>query len=236
MQVAKAGHRGNMHGVPIRGEIIGRRICACDNIPRHRHEHGYLTLVLRGGFVEAGDTGRYRAEVGSVLIHRPYHAHLNSFDFRAADFLNLPLTREPPRTGAIRIANPDEVVRTAEKDVLAAAELIWSSGHAVEAEQDWPDLLAERLRRMESISIEEWAREHGLHPSTVSRGFCQVFGTTPLRYRAEARTRRAVRAISAQTALADLAFLLGFADQAHMTRSVVGMTGLTPGRLRTQVK
>jgi AraC-like DNA-binding protein len=72
-----------------------------------------------------------------------------------------------------------------------------------------------------------------LAPATVSRGFRAVFGTTPVRYRADARARRAWRVITnGRDPLVDVALACGFADQAHMTRGVLGLTGAPPSAWR----
>lgn len=69
----------------------------------------------------------------------------------------------------------------------------------------------------------------GLNPASISRGFARAYGVSPKRFRLEARTRRALTAIDAwQGSLADLAADQGFADQAHLTRSIAAMTGAPP--------
>ena len=63
----------------------------------------------------------------------------------------------------------------------------------------------------------------------LSRGFGRVFGVTPQRFRLETRARAALADLSGPATLAEVAALHGFADQAHMTRSVRDLTGATPG-------
>ena len=87
------------------------------------------------------------------------------------------------------------------------------------------------------MRIGDWAREHGLADATVSRGFSQVYGVSPSAFRAEVRGRLAWRRIvDAGQALTELAYELGFADQAHMTRAVRAITGKPPRAWRTKVK
>ena len=72
-------------------------------------------------------------------------------------------------------------------------------------------------------------------PSAKLRGFRQAYGTTAKRFRAELRAQRALRTLPGWTeTLGDLAAELGFADQAHLTRAVVSLTGWTPGQLRAK--
>ena len=212
---------------------FGRERCEAGDLPRHRHAGGYVTLILAGGYEEAGDAGRFRAGPGDVLVHHPFEAHLNRFARLSADVLNLPL---PPGAGGRaygRAVDPDAAMRLAERDIGGAAALLLEQVEAAASEQDWPDLLAAELRGVDPVAIGEWGRRRGLAPAALSRGFRQVFGTSPQRFRAEARARRAwAAAVASRRPLADIAFDLGFADQAHMTRAVAAMTGRPPGRWR----
>jgi len=214
----------------------GRESCDSGDLPRHRHLHGYVTLILSGHYVEAGDAGRFHAGPGDLLVHRAFEAHLDRFGRRSADVVNLPL---PAGAGSLRfgrVADADAVARAAERDVAEAARLAIAAAAPLEDEADWPDRLARRLADAQPFRIGDWARRHGLAPATVSRGFRQVFGTTPERYRAEARARLGWRAAcSGRRPLAEIACELGFADQAHMTRAVKALTAQPPGQWRGPV-
>ena len=214
---------------------FGRETCDSGDLARHRHDRGYMAVVLRGGYFEAGDAGRFQVREGDVLIHRPFEAHRDFFAGREADVLNLPLPADCPRTGMVRISDPDAVARAAEVNLKAAATLVCAMRTPASGNDDWPDVLAAELRKPNAMGIGEWARRNGLAPATVSRGFFQAFGTTAARYRAEARGRLAWEAVrTSRQSFAQLAFDLGFADQAHMTRSLTEITGLPPGKWRGQ--
>lgn len=215
------------------GKWYGRERCAGADFPRHRHGFGYMCVILSGGLDEAGDSGRFRARAGDVLVHKPFEAHLDLLGLAGAEVLNLPLVPGLPE-GLISVDDPDSIARLAERSPMAASRAVAACFSGRGGESDWPDLLAESLRRPGSFSIRSWAGRHGLAPETVSRGFRQAYGTTPRRYRAEARTRRAWFEVSAGAQpLAEIAFDLGFADQSHMTRSLTAMTGLSPGKWRS---
>ena len=68
---------------------------------------------------------------------------------------------------------------------------------------------------------------------TVSRGFTRIYGISPATFRAEIRARKAFRQI-VQTAesMVEIASVIGFSDQAHMTRAVRALTGATPTHWR----
>ena len=126
--------------------------------------------------------------------------------------------------------------RAAQKDLVGAAVLLGETIRPLApAMDDWPDRLAQALRRDPDTALETWAAAAGLAPATVSRGFRQAFGASPRRYRAEQRALKAAQLLLRRDdPPAALAAELGFSDQAHMTRAVAALTGLTPGRLRVK--
>jgi AraC-like DNA-binding protein len=93
-------------------------------------------------------------------------------------------------------------------------------------QQSWPALRAARaalhLLREPAVAIEELARAAAVSRRQLERHFAHWFGTSP-RHLAQV-ARRAQQGAS----LADIAAHTGFADQAHMTRVVRQLTGLTP--------
>jgi len=218
--------------------VIGRELCDAGDLPRHRHAAGYMTLIVAGGYDEAGDVGRFRVRPGDLLVHRPFEAHCNAFGRRSAEVINLPLADLPHLASFNRIADTDLVARLAESDPHAAARLAAATAQPVAGQEDWPDTLAAELRgRQDLFPIGLWARQRGLAPASVSRGFRRVFGTTAERYRAEARARLAwVRIVRTGEALAAIACDVGFADQPHMTRCVTAVTGRPPAQWRGRVK
>jgi AraC-like DNA-binding protein len=218
--------------------VLGRELCDAGDLPRHRHAEGYMTLIVAGGYDEAGDVGRFRVRTGDLLVHRRFEAHRNAFGRRSAEVINLPLV-DLPHLGALnRLDDPDLIARLAERDPVSAARAAAATAAPAAGEDDWPDALAAALRAGPArFRIGRWAAEHGLAPATVSRGFRRLFGTTPERYRSEARARAAwSRIVATGQALAAIACETGFADQAHMTRCVGTVTGQPPFRWRSRVK
>jgi AraC-like DNA-binding protein len=205
------------------------------NLPRHRHAAPYAALVLNGGYVEAGDSGRMAAGAGAVVMHDAFHAHLNRSVADGTQVLNLALVAAADHLPALAvIADPDGVARAAERDpALAAQMLLLQLRPMIQASADWPDALAAALVADGGLCLGAWARAHGLAAETLSRGFVQVFGVTPSRFRLEARARRAWRELArGEAGLAALAAETGFADQAHMSRAVKALTGYSPGAWR----
>lgn len=208
-------------------------------MPRHRHAEGYAALVLAGGYTEAGDHGRIRVQPGHVVIHVAHEAHQDHFGRGGATVLNIPLDITSGRefghmTGLV--PDPDAIARLSEHDVASAAVLLRETIRPLDVRlSDWPDRLAVALASKPDFSIEDWAADMGLAPPSISRGFRQVYGVSPKRYRMEQRTLRAASKLRTWTgSLAALAADSGFADQPHLTRAMVALTGLTPMRLKVK--
>jgi len=207
-------------------------------LPRHQHSGAFAALVISGHYVEAGDTGCHRVGPGDVLIHQAFESHIDRFSDERAEVLvvGLPGVWQGPLLGWI--ADPDRIVRLAERDGVAAVDLIAREMAARPcAPLDWPDLLARELRSDPRVALGDWAARRGLHPGSISRGFRQVFGVTPAAFRLRARTHNAIAAIRVSRApLCEIADASGFADQAHMSRAVGRMAGMSPAQLRCRLK
>lgn len=202
-------------------------------MPRHRHGEAYVAVVLAGGYTEAGDRGRLRIDVGQAIVHEPHESHCNQFSRHGARVLNLPVPVGGMACMQGQVDDADAIARLAERDPHQACELLRATMRPCAAQlNDWPDALAKVLGDDPFLNLTLWSDAQGLAPPSVSRGFRRAYGTTPKRYRFELRTARALRLLPAwQGSMAMLAAETGFADQAHMTRAIVGMTGLAPTRL-----
>lgn len=207
---------------------------ANQRLARHCHDSAFATIVLEGGYLEAGDEGRRSVNPGDVLIHHAYESHLDCFSKRGADVLIVPVDARSNLALYGRVSDPDALVRTALRSphdawLALASDMLASDQRHL----DWPDLLAEQLRNDSQLCLRQWADSHGLRPETVSRGFQLAYSSSPKAFRAAARARAAVRRIrESRQPLADIAATLGYADQAHMSRSVKALTGQMPRTLR----
>jgi AraC-like DNA-binding protein len=198
---------------------------------RHSHDAAYAALVLAGGYEEAGDHGRFKVEAGDVLLHDRFEAHVDRFSASGAVLLNLPLQiGNSFNPGAARVDNPDLIVNMAQRSRTRASELLLTMIHERRpSDADWPDELAAALIQHPTLVLSRWSEQQGFSPSTVSRGFAQVFGISPEAFRVRVRARQAWKRVQSTTEpLAQIAFQVGFADQSHMTRSVKQITGMPP--------
>lgn len=206
--------------------------------PRHAHCHAYAAVVLSGRLEQAGEAGRRGLGPGDVVVHAIRSPHRHKLDARV-EVLNLPLP--PAYVGSVgwgQVAGLDDIIRLARTDLASAArELVAAFTPEGAGLQEPPDRLAARLRAEPLLRIGDWAGEEGIARETAFRWFRQTYGVAPSRYRVEARARSAWKHIlGTRESLAGLAAALGFADQAHMTRDVVALTGVTPARWRAQLQ
>ncbi len=201
------------------------------SLPRHRHRAGYATVVLAGSFVEASFAGRFEVEPGDVLLHGRFDCHQNlGKSQRGPQILRLPWDDDTCE-GRFRIRDPDRLARVAELDPIAAMRELKAQLSRIDSpsEAHWCERLAADLVAQPGLNLDAWSENAQLAPETVSRGFRRVFGASPRTFRCEARTRRAWReVVSCGRPLTTIAHQEGFADLAHMSRSIHAFTGNTP--------
>jgi AraC-like DNA-binding protein len=83
------------------------------------------------------------------------------------------------------------------------------------------------------VSLLEMARGTGVSAYRLSRTFRRVTGLTVTSYRSQLRNSQALaRLAQGDRDLAGIAADVGFADQAHLTRSLRASSDMTPGALR----
>jgi AraC-like DNA-binding protein len=151
---------------------------------------------------------------------------------------------EVPRIRAQMAALLDErLTRRLESDVARASSLEQKL-HAFAA---WLEARATANRRVGSaalragraamrlvddprLAMDTLADEQHVSRRQLERDFRQWLGTSPRHLAQVARVQAVSRKAQAGSALADIAADVGFADQAHMSRVVRQLTGLTPLR------
>jgi len=87
---------------------------------------------------------------------------------------------------------------------------------------------AMRLRASPNLGVDEIADEQHVSRRQLERDFRRFVGTSPRHLAQVARVQHVSRMARSGASLAHIAADAGFADQAHMSRVVREMTGLTP--------
>jgi AraC-like DNA-binding protein len=202
--------------------------------PRHRHLEGYANVVLAGSFFEASFAGLMHAQPGDVLLHGWFDCHADAQSSRGPiQVLRLPWD-DDRLEGHFRLADPDALVRVAERDPERAIAMLRRDMQPVAAPPlDWTHELARELAGDLPLPLSSWAEQRGWRPEALSRGFGRRFGVSPKVYRLELRTRRAwFEVMRCRTSLTRIAADEGFSDLPHLSRSIHALTGHWPSEWR----
>jgi AraC-like DNA-binding protein len=206
------------------------------SMPRHHHDEGHAVVVLAGSLIEVSFAGRLHAKAGQVLLHGRFDCHWASASHKPPlQILRLPWPHDAIE-GQFYVMDPDALARLAEIDpARASARLYEEVRRVAPRDRYWVDDLAEVLRNGSNIQLQTWAESRSLRPDTLSIVFRREFGVSPKRFRLEARARSAWLEIArSPCSLTDVALQAGFADLAHLSRSVRMLTGRSPSDWRSQ--
>ncbi|MCU0649979.1 MAG: AraC family transcriptional regulator [Gemmatimonadaceae bacterium] len=223
----------------------------------HYHERPHLSLVLRGGDVEARARACTRREPGALAFYPAGDVHGSVS--RDAESIHANVEFGPDFFDTIDVCADDVAARLARRHDAALlvlrtqAELCsGNTSHAAlaieaivvdlvtprrseRAHPAWVDRVEEALIDgwSERLSLSRLAAIGGVHPVTVSREFRRHVGTSLTAYLRRLRVSRSVpRITGGTTPLSQVAFEWGFADQSHLTRAMREETGFSPGALR----
>jgi AraC family transcriptional regulator len=230
--------------------------------PCHAHSKTTITLVVRGGLEErvgsrvelAGPLGMVvkpagtehadafgpagattlqvtlstddasRLDAGSRALHAWRWMHTPAGANAMLALLRMATGPREPATGA-----EDLVEERLREMIVAVAPSTDSSGSTAPA---WISDVCETLIR-DDASIRTIAGRVGVHPVHLAHVFRRQRGMSPSQYRRGARLHRAAALIvDSARPLIDIAYECGFADQAHMTRTLHAALGETPRGLR----
>lgn len=221
---------------------------------RHGHGRAHLVAVLGGGMSESLAKGAVYLAPGDLRLSPPARHDLD-FGPRGARCLVVevdadglrPVSRSLFLRGNAHLARLAGAVAAAQgaRDPaggLAAEALVIELLAAVERCRDgrstapppWLRRVRELLHDTPSPPpVNDLAAAVGVHRVSLARAFRDHVGTTVTAYARGLRLERAVRAIlTTDTPLAAVAADTGFADQAHLTRTLRARLGTTPAGLR----
>jgi len=127
-----------MPGCPLRAVPHGyQHLSGAQQLGRHRHPEAYAAIVVSGGYLEAGDSGRKVVGAGGVVFHKPWEAHLNRIGSRGSRILNIRMTNLRAVAPFGELSDPDfrglpgtrltfDVIRASERMRLVVALRILS--------------------------------------------------------------------------------------------------------------
>lgn len=242
------------------------RFGAGDVLDRHTHDRVTFAVMLSGSFdleiagrtldcpagtvftepVEDAHRNRIGTAGARVMVLQPdpaaFPAPCRRFLDRVNHFRSPALQRLGGRL-AHELRNADDLTplegQALALEMLAIAARLERSNARGRVPPAWLVRLVERMHDefRSGLSLDDLAREAGLHPAHVARVFRQWFRTSPGAYMRGLRIEWAANELVAgREPLSALALRAGFADQAHFTRPFRRHWGVPPGRYRAERK
>jgi len=234
-------------------------------IPEHRHADEYVWCVmLGGGLEETSGPRREEAKNGSVIIRPPDCVHADRFAVHPGLCLNIFPTRSwLSAHGLLQLGDVylhqrtraslhlgHEVARelkSADKRTSAAIEALLIelfgriariSDYEREGRARWLAIALDEIEADTSgeLSLSDLAEHCGVSTGHLARTFRATLRKSVGDYVRERRLRRAADLMRDRTiALAEIATMVGFYDQAHFSRAFKAEFGLAPAAYRKQL-
>ena len=232
------------------------RVPAATKFRKHEHDSAHLCMVLNGGFVEKDKHSWRDVAPGTVRVSG---AARHDIDFSSAGATCLVLEIDAPgfslnapifiendvRLGELgRRIGSTTVSRSPVNRVMTenlTTEFLAQISRRLNGKTTPPPSWLERIREMIHDntglnSVEDLAREAGVHRVHLARTFRDHYGVPVTRYVRQVRVQSALSLLSTSSlSLSRLAAESGFADQSHLTREIRSATGTTPAALRSRL-
>lgn len=225
-----------------RRKVILSHYAAGEECRAHRHVQAQRSLLLAGGYAEDSEAGRREVEGRTLSIKPAWFEHEDQFGDAGALILSVQHKSgdSPLRDYSLspwRLSTSSQVMRGEDVvgDMESVDDLAGPARHVLSSTPPPPWLREARQRLLDQpeLPVATLAQALGRHPVYLARQFRSAFGRPPSQVRQDDRTARAVEyVVRSSRPLADIAFDVGFSDQAHMTRVLKLATGWTPGELR----
>ena len=221
--------------------VILSHYAAGEECRAHRHEQVQRSLLLAGSYVEDSEAGRREVHCRTLSIKPAGFEHEDGFGRAGA--LILSVQHEAGDGGASDYhlsawprSVPPQAMTVGEGGGHASGcpcPDTKRSAHIPSSARPWLIEARQRLLQQPQMAVTTLARTLGKHPVHLARQFRTTFGETPSEVRQHDRSARAIdQIVRSSRTLSDIAFDVGFSDQAHMTRALKAMTGWTPADLR----
>lgn len=202
----------------------------------HQHAAPYLAIVLAGRYEETGDQGRLQPTAGDVILHQPFERHGNLIP-SGVEVANVPLSlAQSLRWTSGRASDPLALYLALAQSGADTRPPEFVQSEGSKPSNDEIDVFAHRLLLGGTEPLEALAADCGVAARSIRRWFPLRFGLSAARFRARSRARLAWNVVvSSAVPLAAIAADLGFADQAHMCRSVRQLSGRPPSQWRAEL-
>lgn len=232
----------------------------------HYHENPYFMYVMEGNLYDVNKKGKTTCPAGSLLLHNWNEIHYNAKESTFARGFHIEFERkwyEQKKLdvnlweGSQRIENPEMHRLLAKiyyefkcKDQYAALSIDLLLLQLCETSQlnqngnfqnipPWVSNLEEILHddTFENLNLQFLSDELGVHPVHISRAIPKYFSSTLGNYMRQQKIKKALPLLfNSNHTLGQIAYLCGFADQSHFTRTFKSYFGATPKDFRLHLR
>lgn len=231
----------------------------------HYHENPYFMYVIEGNLYDVNKKGKTICPSGSLLLHNWNETHFNIKESKFARGFHIEFERKwynqkkldvPLWEGSQRIENPTMHHLLCKiyyefkcQDQYAAISIDLLLLQLCETSQlaqntscqnipSWISHLKEILHddTTENLSLQFLSDELGVHPVHISRAIPKYFATTLGNYMRQQKIKKALPLLfDSSHSLSEIAYLCGFADQSHFTRTFKSYFGTAPKDFRSRI-
>ncbi len=244
--------------------IVQSKYSAGQDLKWHAHERGYISVVLRGSYMERCGSANLSCDPGHVILHTAGEVHSNHF-FEDGYCINLEMRphfvdrlqqygidtrtriamagRQYTRFGftlqseAAQCDSASELVIEGLAMEMIAQLVRSRVGKSAQREEHWMNRVNEMIhdRYRETISLKEIAEYSKVHPVHLARTFRKHNGCSIGDYVRRLRVAAASSDIAgSDMSIAEIASRNGFSDQSHLCRLMKEYTGKSPRQLRSK--
>ena len=230
----------------------------------HYHENPYFMFVIEGNLKDINRKGTTLCPPGSFIFHNWQDIHMNTKETNRAKGFHIELDRDwlMEKTGDYKlwegstfIKDPrlhqtflkiydefhlDDQHSEVSLDLLIiqlCSELYAKDEFNLKTKPDWVNRLREMLHDDPlNVTLESLSKEINIHPVHLSRSVPKYFGTTLGDYIRRCKLKQSFHLmLGANHSLTEVAYLSGFADQSHFTRTFRHYFGETPNSFRQRL-
>jgi len=233
-------------------------------LPRHSHELAFFALVLNGHYREHCGRSEGQYAPFTLMFRPSGIPHQDEIGPRGVRLYEIEIRPEWQKrladcSAALDTPRDDiaggpllwlamklfrEVEASPARDDLAVecllAEMLSRTSRSAQRESGhappWLPRILDKLHieHCRRLTLDELAREAGVHPVHLSRVFRRCVGEGIGEHVHRLRVRTACeRLLAPDVSLSEVSFGTGFADQSHFTRAFRKITGMTPAAFRS---
>ena len=232
----------------------------------HYHENPYFMYVIEGDVFDVNKKGKLACPSGSLLLHNWNEIHFNSKESHFARGFHIEFERKgfEQKKLDVDICEGSQIIDNPRMHHLLA-KIYFEFKCQDEYSEISIDLLLLQLcetsqngQNLDDVAIPSWisplrdllndndeaqlslrflSNELGVHPVHLSRTIPKYFSATLGDYMRQQKVKKALAYLfNTKYSLTEIAYLCGFADQSHFTRTFKSYFGKTPKDFRVVLR